>query len=97
MLRDNHARHVDHDTTRTRSRGGRRMVRTDPHVTVYLSSHESGYEYEGHLFIVYDRRESGKVPKRMAERRDLRYHRGSNPELWAYGTNRLVSFRNMLA
>ncbi|KAL3418661.1 hypothetical protein PVAG01_10377 [Phlyctema vagabunda] len=90
-------RHVDHDTTRTRSRGGRRMVRTDPHITVYLSSDPRRFEYEGHLFLVYDRHHAGKVPKRMAERREMRNHRGSNPELWAYRTDRQVTFRHMLA
>ncbi|KAI0382514.1 hypothetical protein F5Y04DRAFT_252840 [Hypomontagnella monticulosa] len=90
-------RHVDHDTTRTRSRSGRRMVRTDPHLTVYMSRAAGYYEYEGHLFIVYDRRQRGKVPKRLAERRDQRLHLGSNPELWNYGTRRRARFPNMLA
>ncbi|KAK4211054.1 hypothetical protein QBC37DRAFT_20807 [Rhypophila decipiens] len=95
-------RHVDHDTTRTRTRGGRRTVRTDPHLTVYMSTTSSAYEYEGHLFLVYRSSMLGrgsKVPKRLAGRRDLRYHRGPNPELW-YSDRRSrnpVIFRNMAA
>ncbi|KAI1200967.1 hypothetical protein F5X97DRAFT_291784 [Nemania serpens] len=76
-------RHVDHDTTRTRSRSGRRLVRTDPHITVYLSQTDARFELEGHLFLTYDPRKlPQKVPKRLATRRELRYHRGLNPELY---------------
>ncbi|KAI1806202.1 hypothetical protein F4811DRAFT_512226 [Daldinia bambusicola] len=91
-------RHVDHDTTRTRTRSGRRRAaRTDPHLTVFLSRTGEYYEYEGHLFLVYDRSLPGKVPKRMAERQDLRLHRGPNPELWYYQTRTRVRFGQMLA
>lgn len=66
------------------------MVRTDPHLTVYMSRNATSYEYQGHLFIVYDRSLPGKVPKALASSSELQYHRGSNPELWYYQTTRRV-------
>lgn len=72
---------VDHDTTRTRTRLGRRLVRTDPHVTVYMACGPRNIDYERHLFLVRDRR---KVPTHVARRHELRLYRGPNRELWYY-------------
>ncbi|CAJ2513516.1 Uu.00g016350.m01.CDS01 [Anthostomella pinea] len=62
-----------------------------------MSTTSSRYEYEGHLFIVYDQSQRGKVPKRLAQRGELRLHRGPNPERWDYRTHRPVRFSRMAA
>lgn len=70
-------------------------MRTDPHVTVYMAYDPRHIDYEGHLFLVRDRR---RVPMYMARRHELRLHRGPNPELWYYRSgNQRVMFHGMLA
>ena len=79
-------RHLDHQTTRTRTRRSKQVVyqRNDPNITVYIGNtpglNKHNFEGQGHLYLVYGK---NCLPSRLARSSELTYaSHGINPEIF---------------
>lgn len=84
-----------HSTTTKRTHYGRKVVRTDPHLTVFTSNSPDYYEHEGHLYVIVKK----GVPIRLAKVEELAHvdRDRSNPQLWEYKTPKLVKWEILAA